>query len=599
MLRGSVPVPVACFAFLKAVAKAICGCGPPYIVQGTRSGDASRPAREDCMKKHWLKIAAIVVALLVVILIAVPFMIDVDSFRPRIQKEASAALGRQVTLGKLSLSILSSTVEADDISIADDAGFSNQPFVKAESLKVGVELRPLIFSKTINVTEIVLEKPQITLIRGPNGTWNFSNIGAASKAGSTTERSEVPGFSVAKLDVNDGKLMIGKAGSALPPQVYDDVNVDVTDFSAKSQFPFELTARLPGGGDAHIEGKAGPINALNAAKTPFESAVRVNGMSIENSGFIDRASGIAGLANFDGTLTSNGTTARAVGTFTGDKLKLSVRGSPAPTQVAIKHVVDVDLDKEAETISQGDISIGQAQAHLTGTVVPQGDTQILNLRLNAQGMPVDQLEAMLPSLGIVLPSGSQLSGGTLSANLTITGPMANPVVAGPIQLSNTNLKNFNLGQKLGALSTFAGKAASQPDTSIRNFSLNAQATQQLVQANNINLDVPALGVITGAGTVTQPAGALNFTMKANLSGGMMGGSTQVAGLGKGVTGGIPFSIAGTTANPKFVPNVGGIATGVAEGAVQGVLSGKGVPGVPSQAGDMINGLLGGKKKHPQ
>ena len=76
-------------------------------------------------------------------------------------------------------------------------------------------------------------------------------------------------------------------------------------------------------------------------------------------------------------------------------------------------------------------------------------------------------------------------------------------------------------------------------------------------------------MITGAGVVTQPAGALNFKMKANLSGGMVGGISQAAGLGKGATASIPFSIEGTTSNPKFVPNVGGMATGLAEGAMQG------------------------------
>jgi AsmA protein len=548
-------------------------------------------------RHHWLKIAGIVIALLVLVLVALPFIINVDSFRPRIQSEASAALGRQMTLGKLSLSILSSTVKADDIAIADDPAFSTTPFVKAESLKVGVELKPLIFSKEIKVTEIVLEKPQINLIRGANGTWNFSNIGAASrdKPTNTTSSSSTPNFSVAKLDVNHGQLSIGKANSSLKPQVYGDVNIDVANFSETSEFPFKLTAQLPGGGDADISGKAGPINATNTAKTPFESAVKVNNMSIENSGFIDRASGIAGLANFDGTLTSDGTTAKAVGTFAGDKLKFSPKGSPAPKRVTIKHTVDVDLDKELLTITQGDISIGTAQAHLTGTAQTQGDTQTVNLKLNAPGMPVNELEAMLPAMGVVLPSGSQLSGGTLSANLGITGPLNNYVITGPVQLQNTSLKNFDLGSKLGAISKFVGSGVSKPDTSIQNFSMNVNVTPQLEQASNINLDVPALGVITGAGTVT-PAGALNFKMVANLSGGMVGGIAKVSSVGSNSVSRVPFSIQGTTSNPHFVPDVGGIATGVAAGAVQGVMSGK-VPGVPGSATNALGGLLGKKQPH--
>jgi AsmA protein len=549
------------------------------------------------MKRHWLRIAGIVIAVLVLVLIALPFMINVDSFRPRIQSEASAALGRQITLGKLSLSILSSSVRADDIAIADDPAFSTSPFVKAESLKVGVELMPLIFSKKINVTEIVLEKPQITLIKGTNGKWNFSSLGAAGRSNAEAPKASdsPPAVSVGKLNVNHGKLMVAKVHSSAQPEVYDDVNVAVTDFSETSQFPFKLTANLPGGGDADISGKAGPINAENTAKTPFEAAVKVNNMNIADSGFIDRASGIGGLANFDGTLTSDGSTAKAEGTFVGDKLKFSPKGSPAARRVVIKHVVNVDLDKETATITQGDISMGRALAHLTGTAQVQGETQVVNLKLNAPGMPVEEVEAMLPALGIVLPSGSQLSGGTLSTNLAITGPLSNLVVTGPVRLENTTLKNFDLGSKLGALSTFAGKAVSKPDTSIRNFSLDARATQQLIQADNINLDVPAIGVITGAGTVTEPAGALNFKMKANLSGGMVGGITKVAGVASGSTNGIPFAIQGTTSNPHFIPDVGALGNAAA-GAVQNAISGKVPGGVPSSATNALGGLLGSKQK---
>ena len=59
-----------------------------------------------------LKIVGIVVAILIVILIALPFIINVNSFRPRIESELTQALGRQVTVGNLSLSLLSGNVGA-------------------------------------------------------------------------------------------------------------------------------------------------------------------------------------------------------------------------------------------------------------------------------------------------------------------------------------------------------------------------------------------------------------------------------------------------------------------------------------------------------
>jgi AsmA protein len=546
--------------------------------------------------KRILKIAAIAFAIFVVILIALPLLINVNSFRPKIESELGAALGRQVTVGNLSLSILSGSVVADKIAIAEDPAFGKPPFITAKSLKVGVELMPLIFSKQVNVTEIKLEEPEITLLKAANGKWNFSSIGGASaKKGPEEQKSgetSLANLSVAKLNVNNGKLIVGKANSSAKSQVYDKVTIDVKNFSFTSPFPFKLTTQLPGGGDANVSGKAGPISAEDAAKTPFEATVKVKNMDIGASGFVDPASGLGGLANLDGTLSSNGSQAKAVGTLTGTKLKFSLKGTPAPNTVVIKHTVDVDLDQQSGTLTQGDIGIGKAVAHLTGTFRPKGNTQVLNMKLDARDMPADELEGMLPSLGIVLPSGSQLRGGTLSAELGIVGPLDKLVITGPLRLANTKLTGFDLGSKLGALSAFAGKAASNPDTSIQNASLNARVAPEGTKADNINLTVSAIGVITGTGTVS-PAGVLNFKMLADPKGAVAGGLTQVAALGSG-KGGIPFAIEGTTSNPHFIPDLTGMAGGIAKGAMGDVMGGKNA--LTANPANAIGGLLGKKQK---
>jgi len=545
------------------------------------------------MKKHWLRTAGIVLVVILALLVVLPFLVNVNSFRPRIESEASSALGRQVTVGDLSLSILSGRVGADNIAIADDPAYGKTAFVTAKKLKVGVELMPLIFSKQLNVTDIILEEPQITLLKAANGTWNFSSIGgsAAKSAPATTPsgQSASANVAVAKLDLKDGRLIVGKANSSAKPVIYDKVNIVVTNFSNTSQFPFTLTANLPGGGNANIAGKAGPINAENAAKTPFETTVKVNNSNIGALGLIDPASGIAGLASFDGTLNSNGSKAKAIGTFTGNKLQFSPKGTPGPKTVVIKHSVDVDLEKESGAITQGDVSIGSAQAHLTGTFETKGETQVVNLKLSAPDMPVDELEAMLPSMGVVLPSGSQLKGGTLSANLGIVGPVDKLVITGPVRLANTSLTGFDLGSKLGALSAFAGKSVSNPNTSVQNVSLDARVSPEGTRADNINLTVPAIGVITGAGTVS-PAQALNFKMLANLRGGMVGGLSQVAAMSSG-KGGIPFTIQGTAADPHFAPDMNGMVGGIAQGAL-----GAGKNALKQNPAGALSGLLGRKSK---
>jgi AsmA protein len=343
----------------------------------------------------------------------------------------------------------------------------------------------------------------------------------------------------------------------------------------------------------NISGKAGAINAADTSRTPMDAAVKVKDMNLAALGIFDPASGMAGLADFDGTLNSDGSHAKMAGLFTGRQMKFSPKGSPAPKPITVKHAVDIDLARDMGTITQGDISLGGAQAHLTGTFQSQGEAEVVNLRLNAPGMPVDQLEPMLPSMGVVVPSGSQLKGGTLSVELAIAGPLDKLVITGPVRLANTQLANFDLGSKLGALSAFSGRSASSRDTSIQNASLNARVAPEGTRADNINLTVPAIGIVTGSGTIS-PAGALAFRMVADLQGGAVGSLTKVAGIGGGGQSQIPFAIEGTTSDPKFVPDVAGVAAGLAKGVLGNVVKGQ----VPAQSAvpKGLGGLLGHKKQ---
>ena len=113
-----------------------------------------------------------------------------------------------------------------------------------------------------------------------------------------------------------------------------------------------------------------------------------------------------------------------------------------------------------------------------------------------------------------------------------TGPVNALVTTGTVKMQNTQLANFNLGQKMSAIAALAGKNTGN-DTTIQNFSSDVKMAPQGTAANNINLTVPAIGVLTGNGTVS-PADELAFKMNA-----------QVGGMG------IPFGVTGTTSDPKF------------------------------------------------
>ena len=534
-----------------------------------------------------VKIVAIVVGVLILLVIAIPFFIDANAFRPRLESELTAALGRQVKVGNLSLSLLSGSVGADDISIADDPEFNKSPFVQAKSLKVGVELIPLVFSKTLNVTNLTLNEPEISLVKADKSDkWNYSSLGGNNKSASAPSSTPNPqpsasgsgvnpNLSVAKLNVNNGRLTVSRAGSSERPRVYDKVNIEMSDFSFTSSFPFKVAAQLPGDGSLKIDGKAGPIDANDASKTPLDAKVTVQKMNLAQSGFIDPAAGISGIADFDGTVTSDGHEAKTNGTLKATNLQVVKKGSPAGRPVQVTYTVNFDLAKETGTIPQGEITMGKAVAHLTGTYDAHGQVTSVKLKIIGQDMPVDDLEAMLPALGVVLPPKSQLKGGVLNTAMNVEGPVDKLVTVGNVKMANTTLANFNLGSKMSAISALSGKTSTGNDTTIQNFSSNVRVAPDGTKADDINLTVPSIGVVTGAGVVS-PSNELAFKLSANLGG----------------MGAVPFTVQGTTSDPKFMPDVKGMASGLLKNA----LGGQGKPGQQNPV-NTVMGLF--NKKKPQ
>jgi AsmA protein len=530
-----------------------------------------------------LPIAGMIVAVLIIVVIALPLFVNANNFRPQIESNLSSTLGRPVQVGNLSLSILSGSVEADRFAIADDPKFSNTPFIQAKSLKVGVELLPLIFGKHLNVTDLRIDQPQMALLRNRDGVWNFSSLGtqsaqSAKASGSTS--SPPPRVTVARLELNDGTVTLGSTTGQRKPIEYDKVDVSVRNFSFSTMFPVTVSASMSGGGSLKIDGTAGPINATDASLTPIQGKVTINKLDLAQAALLDPQLGIGGLAYFNGVLNSDGRTAKASGTLKATSLKLVPKGSPASVPVELVFAVEDDLKNQSGTLTQGDVTIGKALAKLTGTFNMQGETVSAHTKLSGQAMPVDDLTGMLPALGVTLPTGSKLKGGTLSVQIDSNGPLNNLVSTGWVKMSNTTLDGFNLGSKLSAVSALAGKQTGS-NTTIQNLSSDVRNSPQGTRLDKIDAVVPSLGTVTGAGTIS-PGNALDFKLVANLAG-IGGGFTKVVGAGSG---GIPITVGGTTSNPTFAPDMKGLASGKVKGLVNG---GKSV--------GKIGGLLGKNKSN--
>ena len=577
--------------------------------------------------KKTLKILLIVVGVLVVLVLIVPFLIPVNQFRPTIEEKASAALGRKVELGNLSLSLISGSVSAESLSIGDDPKFSSGPFLTAKSMNVGVEMMPLIFSKKLNVTGVTIASPQVTLLHNPAGVWNYSSLGGAAAKAKQVHPEKSAGaanaadISIKKLTLSNGSIIVGSTNSE-KRSTYDHVNVTASDVSITSKFPVTVTADLPGGGTFKLDGTLGPVDQTDTSLTPLDAKLNVSSLNLASTGLLDPSLGLGGLVDLESNLSSQGGEAQTKGTVKFSKALLVAGGSPAGVPVTVNFDTKYNLHKNAGVLNPSTLNIGSAVAHLNGTYSAIGEATVVNIKLDAKDMPAKDLEAFLPALGIHLPKGATLQAGTLSTDLNLTGPTNRLVTAGTVGLFNGVLANFDLGSKMSSVASLAG-IKSGKDLNIEKLTSNLRMATDGLRADNFLAVVPTIGELTGAGTV-DAKNALDFKMIATLSkeassaassGSAAGGAAETLGglLGKVSGGGgggcstssglkVPFQIQGTTAEPKFIPDIGGVAADLFKSKL-GCLGGSSAAGATKAQGqnpaDAIN-ALGGlfKKKKP-
>lgn len=532
--------------------------------------------------KRTIQIVGALLAILVVAIVILPFLVNANEFRPRLQTALTSALNRQVTLGDLGFSLFSGSVSARDLSIAEDPRFGPGPFVTAKSLDLGVDIWPLVFSHKLNVRNLTITQPTINLVQNQSGQWNFATMGGKKDAPSSPSMD----LSVKVVNIANGRLSVASSDSPQKPTILENVTIALNNFAADNQFPFSFTGKLAPAGDIKLDGTAGPINSTDASLTPIQLTLKVSGLDLAASG-ITADSGVAGLLSIDGSASLRGAAIDWKGQVRLERARFVRQGTPAKEPVELDFAGQHNLQNHSGAISQGAIRLGNANASLTGSYTEHGTTMALNLRMTGSAMPVSALTGMLPALDIQLPAGASLEGGTASINATITGSSAIPVMAGTAAINDTKLKGFDLASKVGAVAKLAGIPQSA-DTSIQILSATARSDASGVTVQNLTLVAPSIGKIDGTGTINARHD-LDFKMLATVT---TQGFLNAALGGKGGTS-IPFFVRGTSAHPAFEPDVAGIAAA----ELKGRLNGAKVGGVDAgQAVNALQGLFGGKKK---
>jgi AsmA protein len=539
-----------------------------------------------------VRIGLAVGSAVVVLLVVALFVIPANRFRPAIEQSASAALGRDVSVGHLRMSLLHQSLSAEGLTIADDPAFSASPFFTAKSVTVGVRLWPLIVSRSLTVTNIRIDQPVVTLFRNAGGRWNYASLATSSNTSRT--------FAIRKLELSDGRVLVG---TATQKRTYDHVNVAASDLSPGSRWPVTATAVLPGGGTFSLTGDVGPMDRTDATLTPLDAMVAIDGLNLSKTGFLNPSAG--GVLDLKATIASKGGVATVMGNATLSKALLVAGGSPASRPVAVSFDSRYDLHTHTGTLNPSSVKMGGASARLAGTYDARAEATVVNIKVAGGRMSAPELEAFLPALGIHLPQGAHLAAGTIEANLNVAGAIGRLVAAGHVGLSNARLTGFDLGSKMRAISAFTGLHTGS-DLNIESMTTNVRVAADGLRFDHFNADVASLGHITGTGTIDarnnlhfgMVATLANLTLPSPLSGSrrgggavgtaigtagalsgllgtLMGGGTasKITGAAGRITGAtgqlknerIPFLVEGTTSNPQFIPDLSGVALHMLQG----------------------------------
>lgn len=182
------------------------------------------------MKRLALIAGAIVLVLLAAAAI-MPFLVPGEVYRAQIEKSASQALGREVTLtGDAGLSLLPRlSARVDGVTVANPDGFSRPNMVEAGELRGVVKWAPLL-ARRVEIAELVFVDADVKLERLESGETNWT-FGSGEPAGDAQEGGTGGGLQAG----------IDRASLQNARLVYEDAQAGL----AYELSELDLTARLP------------------------------------------------------------------------------------------------------------------------------------------------------------------------------------------------------------------------------------------------------------------------------------------------------------------------------------------------------------------
>jgi AsmA protein len=324
---------------------------------------------------RWAGIGFGALLLLAVLFVLVaPYVVNLERYRSLLAARASRALGREVTLGALRVSVWSGLgAEAKGIRVAAAPGSGPEPFLTADELRVRVQLLPLL-KRQIKISTATVDRPRIRLVRTPAGRWNVEDLFKPSPppvaprpAPETARPSKPPllgGALLSEVQVTKGEVtLLDQAGK--PPLTVKLADVDLTLRQTTLSDPIQVRARAElGEDDGRLEISGRLIPNTDAITLDLAVTARDVAASLVQALLLGPDSGVhvAGRLSADARVSGTPAAAAVTGVLDLTPLDLRVAGVAKPSgeegRLAFTaHRQDAGLRVPRLSLSLGDLTL--------------------------------------------------------------------------------------------------------------------------------------------------------------------------------------------------------------------------------------------------
>lgn len=540
----------------------------------------------------------VLVVLLVGVALSLPFLIDLNKYQDQYKPLIEDALNRKVQVQDIRLTIWPRIgARVAGFSVLDDPAFGTDPFASLSSLEVGVKLMPLLSSK-VEVEEITLRQPVITVIKNQKGVLNVSTIGRKGvPVPEKPSRAPIPStegplkilalLAVDRVSIDGGKLTYRDLSAAKPAEyVLQDLEVLLQSvrlgqtprvhFGSLVQ-PFNLPVKL--------DGTFGPlretmdIDAINFQLGVGKTDFTITGKAAGNDAIVNISSPVINTANLPVTLPL-----KTPVEIKDLQIAAEVMGQEAKLKSLSFRLFDGEVKGQGKLIAGSDmppfkgavtiqgLQLGPALNAVAETPISISGTAGMDLSVQGRGFSMPDLTKVLEGTGHMAVKDGKIEGVNILREV----------------VSALNVAGMSIGDaKATAFSTI------ETDLAIKQGVINVQ--RLLMDSHDFQA--------TGGGTIGFDQRlnlAVNLNLSQDVSQKIAAASPVVKIALKDGRLSLPLTITGTAQAPAYGVDVKGLSGKVqeqvrkrVEEAVDGLLKGTTKPEDLQKDGkELLKGLFG-------